>query len=94
MVRYPPPWLLVVSATSHDRVMTPRERRVLGAADHACSLCGNDTVVLVESRNVRRLRDRLSTRWDARVRVAEACSHCGARAVLDGSTSTPGRRAG
>lgn len=62
--------------------MTPRERHLLGPAGRPCSLCGESEVVLVESRNVRRLRDRFSPSWDPRVRLTEACNHCGARAVV------------
>ncbi len=63
--------------------MTPRERHHLGPAGQPCSICGRPDVVLVESRNVRRLRDRFNSSWDPRVRVTAACNHCGARSVLD-----------
>lgn len=45
-------------------------------------MCGRSELVVIESRNVRRLRDRLSTAWDPRVRVTEFCNHCGARMVV------------
>ena len=63
--------------------MTPRERLVLGVADHPCRLCGEGVPQLVESRNVRRLRDRLNPGWDARVRVSEVCPNCGSRVRLE-----------
>ncbi|SNR45643.1 hypothetical protein [Blastococcus mobilis] len=63
--------------------MTQRVRLVLGVADHPCSLCGKDVPQLVESRNVRRLRDRLSLHWDPHVRLTEVCRVCGGRTRVE-----------
>lgn len=60
-------------------VVKLRERHVLGPAGHPCLLCGHAEVFVIESRNVRRLRDRLSPSWDPRIRVTESCNKCGAR---------------
>ncbi|MGY1752161.1 hypothetical protein [Blastococcus sp. SYSU D01042] len=62
--------------------MKTRERRVLGPADHPCVLCGKTDVVVIESRKVRHLRDRLNPSWDPHVRVTEACGTCGARSFV------------
>ncbi|SNR45731.1 hypothetical protein SAMN06272737_10810 [Blastococcus mobilis] len=74
--------------------MTQRTRLALGLADHTCSLCGKGVPRLVESRNVRRLRDRLSLRWDPNVRLTEVCPVCGCRTRLDhaGSSAFPTER--
>ncbi|MGY1624165.1 hypothetical protein ACI789_18360 [Geodermatophilus sp. SYSU D00965] len=63
--------------------MTRRTRIVLGLADHSCTLCGKGVPELVESRNVRRLRDRLNPAWDPAVRHTEVCRVCGARARIE-----------
>ncbi len=63
--------------------MTPRERHVLGPAGRPCSLCGGSDLVLVESRNVRRVRDRFNSMWEPRVRITETCPQCGARSVIE-----------
>jgi len=67
--------------------MTPRTRLVLGLADHPCQLCGKGAPQIVESRNVRRRRDRRNPRWDARVRVSEVCPHGRSQLRLEGMTS-------
>jgi hypothetical protein len=72
--------------------MTQRTRRVIGIADHPCVLCGKGVPQLIESRNVRRLRDRLSVHWDPKVRLTEVCPVCGSRLRLepaDSSASLP-----
>jgi hypothetical protein len=63
--------------------MTQRTRTVLGPADHACGLCGDERVMLVESRRVRRLADRFTTSWNPHVRLTETCQGCGARTRVD-----------
>ncbi|WP_347058996.1 hypothetical protein ABC795_01225 [Blastococcus sp. HT6-30] len=63
--------------------MTTRIRVIRGLADHPCRLCGEVVPELVESRSVRRLRDRLNVRWDANVRLTEVCRGCGARIRLE-----------
>jgi hypothetical protein len=63
--------------------MSARTRIVLGPADHACRLCGEGTPELVESRKVRRLRDRLNVAWDPEVRLTEVCPSCGARTRVE-----------
>ncbi|MGY1846803.1 MULTISPECIES: hypothetical protein [unclassified Blastococcus] len=36
----------------------------------------------MESRNVRRLRNRLNPAWDPHARLFESCSYCGARSEV------------
>ena len=72
--------------------MTHRTRVLVGFADHPCGLCGTGVPQLVESRNVRRLRDRLNAHWDPEVRLTEVCPVCGARLRLEpAGGGTPGR---
>jgi hypothetical protein len=68
-----------------------RIRLTRGTADHPCRLCGEAVPALVESRNVRRLRDRLNVRWDANVRLTEVCPGCGARIRLEEATGAAPR---
>ena len=68
--------------------MTQRTRVPVGVADHPCLLCGKGVPWLVESRNVRRLRDRLSVHWDPKVRVTEECPVCGSRLRLEPDDSS------
>jgi hypothetical protein len=63
--------------------MNIRTRTVLGQMQHACGLCGESRVTLVESRRVRRLADRLNASWDPQVRLTETCQACGARHRVD-----------
>jgi hypothetical protein len=71
--------------------MTQRTRVLIGVADHPCVLCGKGVPWLVESRNVRRLRDRVSVHWDPKVRLTEVCPACGARMRLEPGDSSASR---
>ena len=71
--------------------MTQRTRVVIGTADHRCLLCGKGVPQVIESRNVRRLRDRLSVHWDPHVRLTEVCPVCGSRLRLDPVESSASR---
>ena len=72
--------------------MTQRTRVLIGVADHPCLLCGEGVPQIVESRNVRRLRDRLHIHWDAKVRLTEVCPVCGSRLRLESADSSASRR--
>ena len=72
--------------------MTHRTRLFIGMADHLCVLCGKGVPQLVESRNVRRLRDRLSVHWDPKVRLTEVGPVCGSRMRLAPPDSSASRR--
>jgi hypothetical protein len=63
--------------------MSTRIRKNLGLVAHACGLCGGQRVMLVESRRVRRLADRLHGSWDPHLRLTEVCQDCAARTRVD-----------
>ncbi|HEY0403127.1 MAG TPA: hypothetical protein VGD09_14000 [Blastococcus sp.] len=56
--------------------MSARIREVLGEVDHPCHACGG-CAVAVETRPVKRFRDRFRTDPSHRVRRFETCLDCG-----------------
>jgi hypothetical protein len=58
--------------------VSERIREVLGEVDHPCHSCGRGCAVAIETRPVRRFRDRFRAGPDRRVRNFETCLDCGA----------------
>jgi NAD-dependent dihydropyrimidine dehydrogenase PreA subunit len=58
--------------------VSERIREVLGEVDHPCHSCGYGCAVAVETRPVKRFRDRFRNDPDRRVRRFETCLDCGA----------------
>lgn len=81
--RAAPAGLRVPACVGTIFLMISRTRVALGPTNHACQLCGQGTPELIESRKVRRLRDRLNAAWDPEVRLTEVCPACGARTRVE-----------
>jgi hypothetical protein len=57
----------------------PRQRTHLGVVEEPCAICGQIGLDVIESRRVRRGRDRLNPAWDPAVRTYRRCPACHVR---------------
>jgi hypothetical protein len=57
--------------------VSARIREVLGEVDHPCHFCGDGCAVALETRPIKRFRDRFRSNPDHRVRRFETCLDCG-----------------